>query len=243
MENKISDYIADNIAPDIAKQYFEFCDWVNNHNECNQNVTSSIFANIDFKKQLAKRIVRTLLYENYENDFYLTAIDVNMQAMDARLRSLINYYFSVEILGHPDLPEEKVQKARLHYSRASYLKGWEIDDTSAEAVVRMRPRDPLYQGYRFYIVNMLCFTADRFVLGFRTDSGPVYSRMKYYKGCKPLGNKTSSDGTVWNAIMFDRTWSDDHLAVFSNELDGDGTIEMCDWLSDQEQRVIYRHGY
>ena len=49
--------------------------------------------------------------------------------------------------------------------------------------------------------------------------------------------------TEWNAIMFDRALSDDHLAIFSNELDGDGTIEMCDWLSDDEQRVIYRHGY
>lgn len=243
MDYKISDFIADNVAPDMAKQYDEFCDWIYNRKECNQNVTSSIFASIGFKKQLAKKIVRSLLYEKPENDFYITAIGLNMDSMDARLRSLINYYSSVEILSHPELPEERIRKVVTGYSRSSYLKGWEIHDTSAEAIVRMRPGDKLYNGYRFFIVNMLCFTADRFVLGFRTDNGPVCSTMKYYKGCKPLGNRRSCDGTEWNTIMFDRAFSDDHLAIFSNELDGDGTIEMCDWLSDDEQRVIYRHGY
>lgn len=243
MDNKIFDYIADNVAPDIAKQYDEFCDWIHNGKECNQNVTSSIFASIDFKKQLAKRIVRSLLYEKPENDFYITAVGVNMHSMDARLRSLIKYYSSVEILSHPEIPEERIRKVVSGCSRASYIEGWTISDISEEAIVRMRPGDELYKGYRFFIVNMLCFTADRFVLGFRTDSGPVYSPMKYYKGCKPLGNRRSSDGTEWNAIMFDRALSDDHLAVFSNELDGEGTMEMCDWLSDHEQRVIYRDGY
>lgn len=243
MDNKISNYIADNVAPDIAKQYDEFCDWIHNRNECSQNVTSSIFASIDFKKQLAKRIVKSLLYEKPEDDFHITAIRLNMDSMDVRLRSLINYYLSVEILCHPEIPEEKIRWAKLGCSRASYIEGWAINDTSEEAIVRMRPGDELYKGYRFFIVNMLCFTADRFVLGFRTDNGPINSPMKHYKGCKPLGNRRSGDGTEWNAIMFDRALSDDHLAIFSNELDGEGTIEMCDWLSDHEQRVIYRHSY
>ena len=242
-DNEISVFISENVAPDVAKKYTGFCDWIHDNNEYDEEVTFSVFANIDFKKRLAKRVVRSLLYENYENDFYNTAMGMNLHAMDARLRSLINYYLSVEILDHPDLPEEKIRKAISGCYRTSYIKGRGIDDESAEAIVRMRPEDPLYQGYRFFIVNMLCFTADRFVLGFRTDNGPVHSPMKYYKGCKPLGNRRSCDGTEWNAILFDRTLSDDHLAVFSNQLDSDGTIEMCDWLSEQEQRVIYRHGY
>lgn len=240
MDNQIFDYIVSNVAPNIAKQYDEFCDWIYNTNEYNQNVTSSVFANIDFKKQLAKKIVEGLLYEN---DFNNTWFQLNKGSLDARLRSLIKYYLAVEILGHPDLPETKICKAISGCSHAAYLKGWAIDDTSEDAIVRMRSGDPLYQGYRFFIVNMLCFTADKFVLGFRTDSGPVNSPMKYFKGCKPLENRTSNDGTEWNAISFDRTLSDDHLAIFSNHLDGDGTIEMCDWLSDQNQHVIYRRNY
>ena len=139
MDYKISNYIADNVAPDMAKQYDEFCDWVHNRNECNQNVTSSIFASIDFKKQLAKRIVRSLLYEKPENDFYNTAMNVNLHAMDARLRSLINYYLSVEILSHPELPEEKIRKAKSGCYRSSYIEGWAISDTSEEAIVRPCP--------------------------------------------------------------------------------------------------------
>ena len=33
MDYKISDFIADNVAPDMAKQYDEFCDWIHNRME------------------------------------------------------------------------------------------------------------------------------------------------------------------------------------------------------------------
>lgn len=37
--------------------------------------------------------------------------------------------------------------------------------------------------------------------------------------------------------------SDDFLAVFSNQLDGDGTVEMCDWFSHHHHRIIFRINY
>lgn len=238
MDNEIYEFISQNTTPDIAKQYADFCDWIHSDSVFNPLVTSSVFASLDFKKKLAKKIVNDLLYENN----YKIGLLLKLNSLDVRLLSLVNYYLAVEILNHNDLPETTVQKARTRYSRASYIKGWQIDDNSPEAIVKMRPNDTLYQGYRFFLVNMLCFTAEKFVLGVRTDSGPV-SPMKYYKGCKPLGRKTSSDGITWDTILFDRSLSDDHVAVFSNELDGDGTIEMCDWLSDYNYRIIYRHSY
>ena len=90
---------------------------------------------------------------------------------------------------------------------------------------------------------MLCFTSSRFVLGLRTDGGPVRGPMKYYKGCRPAGIGRAKDGTEWNLIQCDTSLSDDNLAIISNALDGDGTIEMCDWISDKIQRIIFRTNY
>jgi hypothetical protein len=33
------------------------------------------------------------------------------------------------------------------------------------------------------------------------------------------------------------------LAIFANQLDGDGTIELCDWLSPSQRRIIFRTDY
>ena len=238
MEQKIIDFIAASVSPVTAKQYSDFCDWIHNEIEYNQLVTSSVFANLNFKKKLAKRIVRSVLYDDSDSFVYLLLNDL----LDVRLRSLIKYYLAVEIHGNANLKEAVIRKA-CHCLNTHWIEGKGIVDTSGEAVVRMRNGDPLYQGYRFFAVNMLCFTVDKFVLGFRTDSGPIRSPMKYYKGCKPLGKKTSDDGIEWNAILFDRSLSDDHIAIFSNQLDGEGTIEMCDWLSNHKQRAIFRCDY
>ena len=234
MNSEITDFISKQVSPDMGKQYQDFCNWVQNEVEYNQALTSLVFSNLEFKKNMAKKIVRNLLYD--ESDGF------ELYPLDARLRSLIKYYSAVEILGNPDLPEAKVCKV-CNCKNTTWIKGRGIIDTSEEAIVRMRPGDPLYQGYRIFIVNMLCFTADKFALGFRADSGPVRSPMKYYKGCKPLGRRLSVDGTEWNVILVDRSLSDDYLAIFSNQLDGEGTIEICDWLSDQNQRVIFRCDY
>lgn len=240
METDIFNIISIFTTHDIAKQHADFCDWVQNDKEYNHEVTSQVFANLHFKKQLAQKIVNSVLYGNYGS---YSEYDLMKDSMDSRLRSLIKYYLSVEILGNPDLPEETIRKAFPNFSRNPWIKGWSILDISDEAIVKMRPCDPLYQGYRFFVINMLCFTSDRFILGFRTDSGPVRSPMKYYKGCKPLGIKASSAGVEWNTILFDRSLSDDHIAIFSNMLDGEGAIEICDWLSDYNQRVIFRSSY
>ena len=189
MEKEILDAISKFAADDSAKQYADFCDWIHDDTEYNHHVSSQVFANLIFKKQLAKNIVTSVLNGNEDNYLWYRLMT---DSMDVRLRSLIKYYLSVGILGNPDLSEEIIRKAISNFSRTSWIEGWGILDTSDEAIVKMRPQDPLYQGYRFFVVNMLCFTADQFILGFRTDSGPVRSSMKHYKGCKPLGKKMSN---------------------------------------------------
>lgn len=240
MKTEFFDVVSRYVSGDTAKQYADFCDWIRNKTEFNSQVTSQVFANINFKKQLAKEIVASLLV-GHDDD--ILGCRLWRDSMDVRLRSLIKYYLSVEILGSPDLPEEIIRKTFSDYSRSKWIEGWSILDTSDEAIVKMRPQDSMYEGYRCFVVNMLCFTANQFVLGFRTDSGPVCSPMKYFKGCKPLGRKVANTGIEWNTIMFDRSLSDDHIAIFSNQLDGEGTIEICDWLSDSNQRVIFRADY
>ena len=236
MEIVISDFISQNITPDMAKQYSDFCDWIHDNVECNESVTSLVFANIHFKKKLAKRIVESLLHDDICSYKTLLLRD----SKDARLRALIRYYLSAEIYSNPDLREKNIHAA---LSPFATWDGLHIEDSSVDAIVRMQQEDPFYQGWRFFVVNMLCFTADRFVLGFKKDNEPLKAPMKYFKGCKPLGIRTSRDGTQWNAIMFDRTLSDDHIAIFSNTLDGEGSIKICDWISDDNQRIIYRCAY
>lgn len=237
MREDIIDFISKHVTPDMGRQYMEFCDWVRNDTEFNDDITASIFASLSFKKDLAKQIVKSILYDiKYDSVFF----ELYRCSLDARLRSLIKYYLSVEILNNPDLPEAKINEVLSSWFQATWISGRGIIDTSNEAVVRMTPKDSLYQGYRFFIINMLCFTADKFVLGFRTDGGPVISPMKYYKGCKPLGRRKSKEGIEWNVILCDRSLSDDHIAIFSNQLDGEGTLEVCDWISEHHQRVIFR---
>lgn len=213
MKQSIVEFITYNVSSAVARRYVDFCDWIHNETEYDPEVTSSVFTNVSLKKELAKRIVRSIR-DNEDYDFYELR-----NSMDARLRSLVCYYWAVETDGEDS-----------HGSGNKYPEN---------AIVRMRPEDPLYQGYRFFIVDMLCFTADKFILGFRTDSGPVRSPMKYFKGCRPLGIKAAPDGREWNLILVDRNLTDDNTAIFSNQLDGDGNIEICDWLSDSNQRIIF----
>ena len=118
-----------------------------------------------------------------------------------------------------------------------------IADPSEEAIVTMRPEDDFYRGYRFFIINLQCFTSKRFVIGFRTDTGPVRGPMKCYKGCRPAGIGKAYDGSEWNLMECDNSLSDDNLAVICNTLDGEGTVEVCDWINDNNQRVVFRQNY
>ena len=229
-----------------AADYAAFCDWVKDERQFVDGLTSRVFANVKLKKAMAKAIVTHLLTDG------LDGLPYHHLDMDVRLRLLAKYYLSVAVLNDNSLPKGKVERAvkictnepdKVHVTDGSYLNGRSILDNSTEAIIRMRSGDDFYKGYRFFVVNMLCFTTTRFVIGMRTDSGHVHHAMKYYKGCHPLGIGTDNDGIEWNLIECDTSLSDDSLAIFSNQLDGDGTIELCDWLSPSQQRIIFRTDY
>lgn len=218
----------------------EYADWVCDERQFDDGITSRVFANVKLKKAMAKAIVSNLLAGDLDWMPYIH------HCMDARLRLLVKYYLSVAVLNDNSLPEDKVKRAVEICSNEPHkvhFNGRSIIDDSTEAIVKMPPGDGFYSGYRFFVVNMLCFTTTRFVIGMRTDSGPVRHAMKYYKGCRPLGMRKDSDGKEWNLIECDTALSDDSLAIFSNQLDGDGTIELCDWLNPSQQRIILRIDY
>ena len=201
-----------------AIDYAAFCDWVKDKRQFDGGITSRVFASVKLKKAMAKAIVSNLLTDG------LDGVPYHHLDMDARLRLLSKYYLSVAVLNDNSLPEDKVERAvkicanepdKVHVTDGSYLNGRSILDLSTEAIVRMRSGDDFYEGYRFFVVNMLCFTVSRFVLGMRTDSGPVHHAMKYYKGCRPLGIETDNDGIEWNLIECDTSLSDDYLAIFA----------------------------
>ena len=242
----LQDYFAAEGDTHSAADYAAFCDWVEDDRQFDAGITSKVFASVKLKKAMAKAIVSNLLAGS------LDLAPCLYHSMDARLRLLVKYYLSVAVLNDNSLPEDKVEQAvkicsnepdKVQVRECSFLEGRSILDHSVEAIVTMRPGDELYKGYRFFVVNMLCFTASRFVIGMRTDSGPVRHGMKYYKGCRPLGMRTDRNGIEWNLIECDTALSDDSLAIFSNLLDGDGAVEICDWISPSQRRVIFRTDY
>ena len=224
-----------------AEDYMAFDDWIHDKRQYSEDLTSRVFSNIDLKKAMAKKIVSDMM--NDRDHYNQSSI------IDKRLRALVTYYFSIELFSEDPKVAESAAKA-IRYYRSKHnqididLSGIaKFKDPSDDAIVVMRPGDDLYRGYRILVVNMLCFTSSRFVLGLRTDGGPVRGPMKYYKGCRPVGIGRANDGTEWNLIQCDTSLSDDNLAIISNALDGDGTIEMCDWISDKIQRIIFRTNY
>ncbi len=241
MKDLLSKYFAAKGDAHTADDYLAFSDWIHDHRECSKNLTSGVFANIDLKKAMAKRIVSDMM--NRRNDYAESAV------IDRRLRALINYYFNIELFSQKPEVSKAAADAMGRYRKPGSQMAIDLSDSvtivdrSEEAIVTMRPNDDFYRGYRLFIINMLCFTSSRFEIGFRTDTGPVRGPMKYYKGCRPLGTGRSSDGQEWNLIECDVALSDDHLAIISNQLDGDGTIEICDWIDDKNQRVIFRCNY
>ena len=243
MKDFIHDYFNTKGDSHIADDYFAFCDWINDHREYSEIITSGFFANIDFKKFLAKKIVSSMVYNGIHYHEH--------HIIDARLRSLVTYYLSVMIFSQDEKIAESALKAFNFYldeghpitGRNGYLPGIYFLPQSEKAIVTMRSGDDFYRGYRFFIINMLCFTSRHFVVGMRTDSGTVKGGMKYYKGCRPLGIGKANNGIEWNLIECDYSLSDDNFAIISNTLDGDGTIEICDWLNNKIQRVIFRCNY
>ena len=228
----------------MADDYAAFCDWIRDNREFVPAITSDVFANLEMKKEMAKSIVGHLLEGHWDR--------MATRTMDKRLQSLVKYYLTVALLNDDSLSEDAVQRlVKLYNDEHDHLdvlygdcpQSRCIIDRSDNAIVTMRGQDDLYDGYRFFVVNMLCFSVPRFVLGMCTDSGPVRSPMKYFKGCRPQGVAETADGKQWNLIACDVSLSDDHLAIFSNQLDGDGTLEICDWLSASNQRLVFRCHY
>ncbi len=240
MKDFINDYFKAKGDAPIADDYFAFCDWIHDQREYSEKASQGVFTNLDFKKALAKRIVSDMM--NGSLRFSVREI------IDQRLRALVTYYFSIHLYSHDTAVAEAAAKAferfRSIYHQLHIIHhGSVIIDPSPEAIVTMRSEDSLYRGYRFFIINMLCFTSSRFMIGMRTDGEVVKGPMKYYKGCRPMGIRKADNGMEWNIIECDNALSDDHLAILSNQLDGDGTIEICDWINNGCQRVIFRRNY
>lgn len=241
MKDLLSNYFAAKGDAHTAQDYFAFSDWIHDHRECSKDLTSGVFANIDLKKAMAKKIVSDMM--NHRGDYAESGI------MDRRLRALVNYYFNIQLFSQDPEVAQAAADALGRYRKPgnqmviNLSDSVTIADPSEEAIVTMRPEDDFYRGYRFFIINLQCFTSRRFVIGFRTDTGPVRGPMKYYKGCRPMGTGRGINGQEWNLIECDDALSDDNLAIISNQLDGDGTIEICDWIDDKNQRVIFRCNY
>lgn len=206
--------------------------------EFDLTLTKNILANTDFKHRLAKYIVRSIMYD----DRYYYIPDY---ATDLRLQCFIAYYLVKEILNsQPKLNEctEQTLKSLIGVggiANGEYLPGYAFNPNEWISPVRMQPGEGLHPGYRNFIINLLCFNSSKFVMGCRCDSGPVL-HMKFHKGCSPLGYRKDKEGNSWTLFNIDKTLTDDCTAIFSNGLEGDGTVEVCDWVSDQDVRVVFR---
>lgn len=208
--------------------------------EFDEVLLRGVLANADLKHGLAKYIVERIVYHD---DYYLR----QHNNVDVRLQCFVSYYLVKEIL-NTGMDVEKAQELATgsigdcRIGKGCYLPDLTFSSLDSSVPVRMCPGVDIHLGYRTFIVNLLCFNSKKFLMGCRCDSGPVIA-MKYHKGCKPVGIRKGANGIEWTVFQVDRDLTDDNTAVFSNGLDGDGTIEVCDWISDAEQRVVFRENY
>lgn len=224
---------------DLLKHFEEFFS-ISDEKEYDAALTSKLLANVDFKHRFAKYII--WCQGNPGTNFFLGS---NCEP-DFRLSSFIAYYGMVRLMNFKlEAEEERNLKFLLglqNYSDGIYLPGLSGNASYEFMPVKMRPGGEFQCGYRLFVVNMMCFRDKKFVMGCRCDSGPI-RRMKYNKGCRPLGLKEASKGQLWTLFQVDADLSDDFTAIFSNFLDGDGTVEVCDWVSDSDVRVVFRCDY
>lgn len=223
---------------DLLKEYEYFFD-ICTEQEYDSCLTRVILANIDFKHRFAKYIV------NRQKDGDWLLLSPN-ESQDFRLDSFIAYFAMVKMLnGSVEIDEVNGLKYLLgieSYYDGCYLPGLSGNPHHSYMPVRMRPGGGLQIGYRLFVINLMCFKSKKFVMGCRCDSGPII-QMKYNKGCSPLGKRTDSQGREWTIFQVDASMSDDYTAIFSNFLDGDGTVEICDWVNDNDVRVVFRTDY
>lgn len=163
---------------ELMKQYEQFFHGFSKE-EFNQLLTEKILGNMDFKYRLAEDIVDKIKYEGDSCRF-------KWNLLDERLMCFVAYNVAKEILNFSMSVEQaqsmlscSVGEGRI--DKGSYLKGLTIASEEIHMPVRMRPGGDVHQGYRHFIINLLCFNTPKFLMGCRCDSGPVY-RMKYHKG-------------------------------------------------------------
>lgn len=224
---------------ELMKQYEQFFHGFSKE-EFNQLLTEKILGNMDFKHRLAEDIVDKIKYEGDSCRFKWNLLDERLMCFVAYnvAKEILNYSMSVEQA--QSMLSCSVGEGRV--DNGSYLKGFTIASEEIHMPVRMRPGGDVHQGYRHFIINLLCFNTPKFLMGCRCDSGPVY-RMKYHKGCKPMGIQEALDGNQWTVFEVDRSLTDDFTAVFSNGLDGDGTVEVCDFINAGVPKVLFRSNY
>lgn len=224
---------------EVMKQYEQFFHGCSDE-EFSLCLTEHVLSNVDLKHRLAKEIVAKIKDEGDSCRF-------KWNMLDERLMCFVAYYVAKEILNSPMSVEQaqsmlscSVGEGRV--DKGSYLKGLTLASDEIHMPVRMRPGGDMHQGYRNFIINLLCFNTPKFLMGCRCDSGPIYS-MKYHKGCSPIGIQEAMNGDRWTVFQVDQSLTDDFTAVFSNGLDGDGTVEVCDWINEGVQRVLFRSNY
>ncbi|MCM1111566.1 MAG: hypothetical protein NC336_10190 [Clostridium sp.] len=240
----LRDFLVASGKEDLLRRYEDFLKlWIDT--PFDRTLTTELLGNIDFKHRFAKYVVGRTAGE----DNYLTLDRLG----DARLASFVAYYAAVRLLGGGDTADEAAT-GRLrsllgvggndYYNTDSgYLPGAKFNLPANPFVpVYMTPGGGLQTGYRLFVVNLLCFRSNRFAMGCRCDSGPVLDQ-KYNKGCAPIGIETDAAGRRWTLFKVDAALTDDCTAVFSNGLDGDGTVEICDWVSPADVRVVFRTNF
>lgn len=234
----LQDFLILERKTDLLKEYEYFFD-ICTDQEYDSHLTRDVLANIDFKHRFAKYIVD----RQKDGDWLLLTSN---ESTDFRLDSFIAYYAMVKMLNSS---VETYELNGLKYLldiesdyKECYFPGLSGNAHHSYLPVRMSPGGGLQIGYRLFVINLMCFRDKKFVMGCRCDSGPVIS-MKYNKGCSPLGRRTDSQGREWTIFQVDASVSDDFTAIFSNFLDGDGTVEICDWVNDKDVRVVFRANY
>ncbi len=239
---KLTEFLESEGSDSMATRYESFFGYSSDDNTFDEMLTNDVFANVAFKHKYAKELFNKVLTRK--------KVVLTQYLTDSRLYSLLLYRLYVYILNSSIEPnkEDDIRKIisiiglnnGYHLELGSYLKGYCLYSDDLFAPVRMTSGDELlHPGHRLFTINLLCFREREVLLGIRGD-GFIPRCTRYHKGCKPIGIKEDARGRKWLLMRACMTWSDDHTAIFSNETDGDATLEICDWVNENDVRVIFR---
>ena len=238
LKKLLHDFLISEGKVELIKEYGNFLDMCSDK-EYELSLTEGMLANIDFKHRFAKYIVK----RQEEGDWIM--LD-SYGVRDHRLSSFIAYFAVIRLLNFK-LSVQKIEglKYLLRINscfEGCYLSGLSLNECHSYMPVVMSPGGGFQQGYRMFVINLLCFRHRKLLMGCRCESGPI-QKMKYNKGCYPHGIRKDSQGRGWTIFQVDASLTDDYTAIFSNFLDGDGTVEICDWVGDTDIRIIFRSNY